>query len=163
MRRQMGVISHNTLIYDNLTAAENLHFYGRMYDVPDLSRRVDEILDEVGLTYCLQDPVRTFSRGMRQRLSIARGLINDPNILFLDEPYTGLDREAINVLNKLLAKIKAGKGTVFMVSHNYEQGLALSSRLLILKKGRIIHNQPEPKLSDAVFREVYSQQVGGYV
>ena len=94
IRKNIGVVSHNSFLYNNLTPYENLEFYGKMYDIPDLKNRIAEVIDEVGLTARMHDPVRTFSRGMTQRLSIARVLMPNPSIIYLDEPYTGLDQHA---------------------------------------------------------------------
>ena len=103
IRRRVGLASHQTLLYDDLSAEENLRFYGRMYDVTDLEERITALLQRVGLEHRRHDPVRTFSRGMQQRLSIARALLHDPAILLLDEPYTGLDQQAMEVLREVLA------------------------------------------------------------
>lgn len=161
IRQKIGVISHNSFLYDNLSAYENLTFYGKLYNVPNLSSRIEGVLAEVGLQYVLHDPVRTFSRGMQQRLSIARAIIHDPSVLFLDEPYTGLDQHAIDILNGVLARLVGHKRTIFMVTHNYEQGLELSDRVLILVKGRIVHETKTSGLTASKFKELYRQHVGG--
>ncbi|MFZ5640885.1 MAG: ABC transporter ATP-binding protein, partial [Bacillota bacterium] len=124
--KQLGVISHQTFLYENLTARENLQFYGRMYDVPNLRDRIYEVLNQVGLEFSLNDPVRTFSRGMQQRLAIARAILHDPAVLFLDEPYTGLDPHAIQILNRVLARLNNDNRTVFMITHNFEEGLDIT-------------------------------------
>lgn len=157
----MGMISHNTFLYDNLSAYENLTFYGRLYGVPHLPQRIEQVLEEVGLQYVLHDPVRTFSRGMQQRLSIARAILHEPAVLFLDEPYTGLDQHAIDILNGVLARLAGHNRTIFMVTHNYEQGLELSHRVLILNKGRIAYETETDGLSPQQFKELYRQHVGG--
>ena len=161
LRQKMGMISHNTFLYDSLSAYENLTFYGKLYQVPDLPKRIDEVLKEVGLQYVLHDPVRTFSRGMQQRLSIARAILHDPAILFFDEPYTGLDQHAIDILNGVLARLASHNRTIFMVTHNYEQGLELSHRVLILNKGRIVYETKTDGLNPSQFKALYRQHVGG--
>jgi len=163
VRNQIGVISHQTFLYDNLTAYENLEFYGRMYGVDNLRDRIYDVLKEVGLEFSLNDPVRTFSRGMQQRLAIARATIHQPAILFLDEPYTGLDQQAIEILNSVLAGLNIKDRTVFMITHNFEQGLDLSDRVLIVKKGRIAYEGKARGLSPDEMKEIYLNTVGGKV
>lgn len=160
-KSKIGVISHNTFLYDNLSAYENLEFYGKLYQVPDLKNQIQRVLEEVGLNYVLHDPVRTFSRGMQQRLSIARAILHEPAILFLDEPYTGLDQNAIDILNSVLSRLTDKSRTIFMVTHNYEQGLELSNRVLILVKGRIAYETKTAGITSGDFKELYRQHVGG--
>ncbi len=161
LRKIIGVISHNTFLYDRLTAYENLRFYGEMYQVPNLKERIYQVIEEVGLDYVLSDPVGTFSRGMQQRLSIARAIIHNPKILFLDEPYTGLDQHAISILNNVLHKLHNDQRTIFMITHNYEQGLELSDQVLIVYKGKITYQEATSSLGAARFKEIYLEQVGG--
>ncbi len=160
-RSQIGVISHQSFLYDNLTAYENLEFYGRMYQVDNLRDRIYEVLKEVGLEYSLNDPVRQFSRGMQQRLAIARATLHQPAILFLDEPYTGLDQQAIDILNGVLHNLNIKDRTVFMITHNFEQGLDLSDRVLIIKKGRLAYQGAAPGLTPSQMKEIYLNTVGG--
>jgi heme exporter protein A len=137
LRNKIGVISHDTFLYDNLTAYENLKFYGEMYSVSNLKQRIFSVIDEVGLNFCLQDLVRTFSRGMKQRLSIARAIIHFPELLLLDEPYTGLDQHAIEMLNRVIKDLNDGQRTIILITHDFQQGLNLSDRFLILVDGQI--------------------------
>lgn len=160
LRKKMGVISHNTFLYGNLTAYENLLFYGRMYDVPNVRQRIKEVIAEVGLQYSLNDPVRTFSRGMQQRLAIARAIIHDPDILFLDEPYTGLDQHAIGILNKVLLNLTNQNRTIYMITHNFEQGLHMSDRIIILVSGRIVYEASSKSLSLEELQDTYLKLVG---
>lgn len=161
LRRQIGVISHNSFLYDNLTAYENLEFYGELYGVANLKQRISEVIEEVGLYYVLRDPVRTFSRGMLQRLSIARAIIHDPKILFLDEPYTGLDQHAIGILNSVILNLNSKSRTIFMITHNYEQGLEKSGRILIVVKGEIVYDAATQGLTHEQFKKIYLEQVEG--
>lgn len=161
LRRHIGVISHNSFLYDNLTAYENLEFYGKLYGVANLKQRIAGVIEEVGLQYVLRDPVRTFSRGMLQRLAIARAIIHEPDILFLDEPYTGLDQHAIGILNSVLLNLNNKSRTIFMVTHNYEQGLAKSDRILIVVKGNIVYDAATEGLSQETFKAIYLEHVEG--
>ncbi len=160
---QIGVISHQTFLYDNLTAYENLEFYGRMYGLVNLRERIYAVIKEVGLEFSVNDQVRTFSRGMQQRLAIARAIIHQPAILFLDEPYTGLDQHAIEILNGVLDKLKTKDRTIFMITHNFEQGLDLSQRVLIIVKGRIAYEKGTQGLSPDEMKNIYLNTVGGRV
>ncbi|OEH86100.1 sodium ABC transporter ATP-binding protein [Desulfuribacillus stibiiarsenatis] len=163
LRKEIGVISHHTFLYDNLSALENLRFYGQAYEVKNLESRIKEVLRYVGLQLYIHDPVRTFSRGMQQRLSIARAILHSPSLLFLDEPYTGLDQQAIQILNDVLQSLHNEKRTLFMITHNYEEALTLSNRLLVLAKGSIIYDDISTGIRSDEFRRLYLQLVGGEV
>jgi heme exporter protein A len=159
IRRYLGVVSHQTLLYDELTAGENLEFYGRMYDLPASPARIEEVLELVGLAYRRDDPVRTLSRGMQQRLAIARAILHDPPILLLDEPDTGLDQQATARLQELLTTVGLGERTVLMTTHNLERGLAMGDRVAILARGRIVYQAERDALDGAVFQEIYHRHV----
>lgn len=161
LRRYIGVVSHNPLVYDSLTAEENLQFFGRIYDVPELEPRLKTVLEQVGLTARRKDVVRTFSRGMIQRLAIARAILHDPPILLLDEPDTGLDQQAADMLRTLLADLGSGDRTVLLTTHNLERGIEWADRALILNGGRICFDAPTAGLSGAEFRRIYSDVAGG--
>ena len=138
VRRRLGVLSHQTMLYNELTGEENLRFYGKMYNIPNPDQRILEVLDLVNLTNRRGDIVRTYSRGMQQRLAIARAVIHDPEILLLDEPYTGLDQDASTMLDTVLKQI-AGQGrTVVMTSHDLARAAALGTRFDVLSRGKII-------------------------
>jgi len=160
VRKQIGVISHETYLYYELTAPENLRFFGKMYDTKDLEKRIDELLKQVGLTYRKNDLVRTFSRGMKQRLSIARALIHDPPILFLDEPYTGLDQHAIATFDKILGGVNAHDKTRVLISHDIEHGISMCDRAIILTNGHIAHEMTENEIKDLLqCRAIYEKHV----
>lgn len=161
LRRQIGVISHSTFLYGHLSAAENLYFYGRLYDVRNLRARVEAVLEEVGLRYYFHDPVRTFSRGMQQRLAIARAILHEPALLFFDEPYTGLDQHAIEILNGVLRRLHSERRTICLVTHNFEQGLDLADRVIILRRGRVVLNEETAALRGADFKKLYLEKVEG--
>jgi heme exporter protein A len=156
VRRQIGVVSHQTLLYDDLTAHENLSFYGKMYDVPHLSERIHQLLSDVGLEARAHDRLHTFSRGMQQRVAIARALIHDPAVVLLDEPGTGLDEYANAMLADILSSTGHGQRTVLMTTHSLEQGLALSSRIAILAQGKIAHEGPR-QMDIQSLREIYRE------
>lgn len=137
VRRRLGVVSHLPLLYGDLTAEENLRFYGRMYGVFDLQSRVAEVLDLVGLTARRRDLVRTFSRGMQQRLAIGRAVLHDPDVMLFDEPHTGLDQDASVMLDTVLAEVAASGRTVVMTSHDLARAADLASRFDVLSRGVI--------------------------
>lgn len=141
IRRNIGMISHSPFLYDEMTAYENILFYGKMFNVDHskLKDKVKSLLRIIGLVHRTHDRVGTFSRGMKQRVSIARAVIHEPKVLFLDEPYTGLDQNAAAVLNNILKDFKQKKGTIVMVTHDLERGLKLSDRIAILNNKRIVH------------------------
>ncbi|HWQ03828.1 MAG TPA: heme ABC exporter ATP-binding protein CcmA [Longilinea sp.] len=137
VRRRLGVVSHLPLLYGDLSAFENLHFYGRMYGVDGLNARIAEVLDLVGLTARRRDLVRTFSRGMQQRLAIGRAILHDPDVLLLDEPHTGLDQDACTMLDEVLRQVAVRGRTVVMTSHDLSRAQDLASRFDVLTRGRI--------------------------
>ncbi len=137
VRRKLGVVSHLPLLYGDLSAAENLRFYGRMYGVPGLKGRTDEVLELVGLSARRNDLVRTFSRGMQQRLAIGRAVLHDPEVLLLDEPHTGLDQDACEMLDTVLRNVAALNRTLVMTSHDLARAADLASRFDVLTRGQI--------------------------
>ena len=159
IRGQIGLISHRSMLYPDLTAEENLLFIARLYGLKDPKGRVDELLDAVELTLRRHDTVRTFSRGMTQRLSIARSLICDPKLIFLDEPYSGLDPHAVDILDGLIAQIRDGRSFV-MVSHDLQKGFDLSTHVLMLAKGKEVLFSEKENLDFEAFAQQYRATVG---
>ena len=155
IRQRIGLVSHQPLLYGDLTAEENLLFYGRMYGVPNLEQRITEVLRQVGLLARRADPVRTFSRGMQQRLSIARAIIHDPPVLLLDEPFTGLDQRAAAMLTRVLTDVGTRSRTVLMTTHDLERGLSLGDRVAILARGQVVHQVKREEVDVEALREVY--------
>lgn len=137
VRAKLGVVSHLPLLYGDLTAEENLRFYGRMYGVIHLDERVTEMLELVGLLPRRRELVRTFSRGMQQRLAIGRAVLHDPDVLLFDEPYTGLDQDASAMLDDILRSVAAQGRTVVMTSHDLGRAEDLATRFDILSRGVI--------------------------
>ena len=138
LRSQIGVISHTTCLYPDLTALENLLFYAKLYGLDDPEKRTNESIREAGLQLRRHDPVRTYSRGMQQRMAIARATLHDPSVLFLDEPFTGLDLRATNALKDHLHDLHTGKRTIIMTTHDISCGLELCDRVAIQNKGRFL-------------------------
>jgi heme exporter protein A len=159
LRSRIGLISHNPLLYPDLSAEENLLFFSEMYGVDDPEARVRELLDSVELLHRRFDLVRTFSRGMLQRLSIARALLHHPDVLFLDEPYSGLDPHAMDILDELIARVR-DRHTFVMVSHDLAKGLELCSHALILSAGGIVLFEPKETIDVEHFSRTYRKIVG---
>jgi heme exporter protein A len=137
LRARIGVISHHTFLYDDLTAAQNIAFWSALYGVDSSNSRVMHILEEVGLENRAEDAAGTFSRGMQQRLALARSLVHDPPVVFLDEPFTGLDPHAARMLRDILGRLREEGRTVLLVTHDLTRGLELSDRWCVLYRGRI--------------------------
>ena len=155
IRSQIGIVSHQTFLYSNLTAYENLLFYSRMYDVADFKQRIYQVVSMVGMQLRMHDRISTLSRGMQQRLSIARCLIHKPSIILLDEPETGLDQQAISMLWGALKEDGVKKRTIVFTSHSLERGLNACDKLIILNKGKIAHIQPSKGLDLAGLEKAY--------
>jgi len=155
IRSKIGLISHNTFSYNNLTPYENLKFYGKLHGLPNLENRIEELLKEVDLFQRSQDPVRTFSRGMQQRLAIARAMLNNPSIIFLDEPYTGLDQHATKILTGILKKLHTTQNTIIMTTHNLKQGLEVSDEVIIMASGKIVFQKPALEIILDEFEQIY--------
>ncbi len=159
LRAKLGVVSHQPLLYGDLTAAENLQFFSKLYSVgPD---RIQEILELVGLLPRKDDLVRTFSRGMQQRLAIGRAILHNPSILLLDEPHTGLDQAAGEILDKILKDVALEGRTVVMTSHDLLRASELASRLVLLSKGKIARSVSTADLDPAQLVDFYKTGLQG--
>jgi heme ABC exporter ATP-binding subunit CcmA len=137
-KAKLAVISHEMFLYGNLTALENLEYYSRIYSVPDAQERIETVLKDVELTHRRFDLVATYSRGMTQRLTIARALLHEPSLLLLDEPFTGLDQHAIGMLITLLKRQKEMGRTILLTTHDLHTATALSDRYLVISKHKIV-------------------------
>lgn len=159
IREQIGYISHRSMLYPDLTAEENLMFYARLYGVDEPRVRVDHLLEAVGLAHRKLDVVRTFSRGMTQRVSIARALIHDPEIMLLDEPYSGLDPHAVDIFDELIGRVREGR-TFVMVSHDLAKGFEMCTHALVMARGRVVSLSERDALGFDAFSDLYRETVG---
>jgi heme exporter protein A len=159
LRSRLGLISHNPLLYPDLTAEQNLEFFADMYGIVDPAPRIRELLESVELDHRRLDLVRTFSRGMLQRLSIARALLHDPDVVFLDEPYSGLDPHAMDILDELIDRVR-DRHTFVMVSHDLAKGMELATHALILSAGEVVMFAPKETIDVDDFARTYRRTVG---
>lgn len=159
VRRYIGLVSHQALLYNDLSALENLLFYARLYGLEQPEEIALAALRRVGLSGRQRDPVRTFSRGMVQRLTIARATLHSPDVLLLDEPYTGLDQQATALLDELLQRERALGRTILLITHDLLRGLRLADRVAILHKGRIARTLTRDAIDDGAFLQLYQETV----
>jgi heme ABC exporter ATP-binding subunit CcmA len=138
LRARIGLLGHDLYLYPELSAAENLRFFGRMYDVPLVERRIDAALERAGLTDRRDDAVSGFSRGMRQRLAVERALLHEPRLVLLDEPFTGLDDSATVALQRRLSNLRGHGCIVLLTTHDLETIEPIATRAVMLRNGRLV-------------------------
>jgi heme exporter protein A len=138
-RRRIGVLGHGISLYDELTATENLILFAKLYGLPDAAKRADRWLERTGLERVRDGLVREFSRGMRQRLAVARTFLHDPEVLLFDEPFTSLDDRAIAVLQSLIAEARERGGTVVMSTHQLREAIELATHVALIRKGQLAY------------------------
>jgi len=160
VRPLLGVLGHRTFLYQRLTGFENLDFYGRMFGVKSLPDRIHEVLVSVGLEQFARQLVRTYSRGMQQRLAIARAILHHPQLLLFDEPFTGLDQQAVLHVQSLLKKLLSAQSTIILSTHNLQRGLELCDEIVIQWQGRIVHHGATLGLDNRSFERLYADHVG---
>ena len=159
LRSRIGLLSHHSFLYGSLSAEENLSFYASMYGVADAPQRIAQLLERVGLKSRRYDRVASFSRGMLQRLSLARALLHQPYVLMLDEPETGLDRQGLDDMWSII-KSDTPQRTVIFTSHNFERALAACSDVLILNRGRVAFSTASQGLSADELQQIYHRETG---
>jgi heme exporter protein A len=155
VRQKLGFLGHDSFLYQDLTPVENLTFYGRAYNLSDVKVRIAAMLQQVGLQKWGNTPVRTFSRGMEQRLALARALLHEPDLLLLDEPYTGLDVQGVVTLQTALAQMRGQGKTIILTTHDFAFGLELCTRVFIFDRGRIAWESDGHVPSVQEFTEIY--------
>lgn len=149
---KIGVLSFHAYLYEELTVYENLQFYSKLYDVSSAHDKIESLLERVGMISRSKSLVKTLSRGMRQRIALARAMLHDPPILLLDEPYVGLDQGAMDMLQAFLTEQPR---TVLLVTHDLPRGLEVSDRIAIMSRGRIVYEASSSDLSFDGFNQVY--------
>jgi heme exporter protein A len=157
VRARLGVVSHLPLLYTDLSAEENLSFYARLYGITNYQSRITEVLELISLESRRHDLVRTFSRGMQQRLAIGRAILHDPDVMLFDEPYTGLDQDASSVLDDILKTLARQGRTVVMTSHDLARVEDLATRFDILSRGVIAATATQRQLKRTDLLTFYKQ------
>lgn len=157
VRAKLGVVSHLPLLYPDLTAEENLLFYARMYGMHQPQARLAEALKMIGLEKRRRDLVGAFSRGMQQRLAIGRAILHNPEVLLFDEPYTGLDQDASEMLDQTLHSVAATGRTVVMTSHDLARAENLATRFDVLSRGVIVASASRQDLEKSDLLKFYKQ------
>jgi heme exporter protein A len=161
IKKLFGYLPHSSLLYDQYSPLENLIFFGKLYGVNHPEERAIELVKEVGLSFFLNEPVKNFSRGMIQRIAIARAIVHDPKILYLDEPHTGLDQGAIAILNNVIVSMKEKGTTTLMVTHDFKQAAEICDRILIMKNGKIVDDFKLKERNLDYVNDKYQLQVEG--
>ena len=160
LRRMIGVVGHDPLLYDDLTARENLRFVCRMFALDRADERVEEVTDLMGMTADLDRKAGAMSHGMKKRFSIARALLHDPQVLLLDEPETGLDQEALTLLDAVISGRASPARTVIMATHNLERAVALGDRMAVLAGGRVAYYESVDSTDTDSARQAYMRHMG---
>ena len=156
IRKNIGVVTHELLLYSDLTAYENLFFYGKMFNLPDIEHKIELAADITGTGHYLRKKIRHLSHGMQKRISIARAILHDPPILFLDEPESGLDQEALEGFYEMIRSGQRGKRTILMTTHNIDRGLQMGDRVTVLSKGKISYDKKRVDIDREVFERDYT-------
>ena len=160
IRREIGVVTHDPLLYDDLTSRENLRFVCRMFRLDRIDERIERAAELVGMEDKLDQRTGTISHGMKKRFSIARSLLHDPPLLLMDEPDSGLDQEALALLDALISDRSNARRTVVMTTHNLDRAIALGDRVAILSNGRVVYDKPMSAVDELSAREAYSRHTG---
>lgn len=161
IKKLLGYLPHSSLLYDHYSPLENLVFFGNIYGVKNVEQKAAELVKEVGLSFFLNEPVKNFSRGMIQRIAIARAIIHEPEVLLLDEPHTGLDQGAIAILNNVILSMKEKGTTTLMVTHDFKQAAEICDRIVIVKNGKIVDDFGIENSSLGYVSQKYELQVEG--
>ena len=161
VRRRIGLVSHGSCLYGDLSAIENLRFYAELYGIENQEAQIAAVLQEVELTAWQGRPVRTFSRGMEQRFALARAFLHDPDLVLLDEPYSGLDPQAVKRLQEILLRLHRRGKTIVVTTHDIGHGLEICDHALILAGGRLVWHSGRFVPGTQEMTRIYERQVAG--
>lgn len=159
IRQSIGFVTHSTFLYGGLTGYENLKLYAKLYGIKQIDQRINNLLEQIGLTDRLHDFVQNYSRGMKQRLSIARALVHDPPYLLLDEPFTGLDEGISEQFNLILEKLKGKGKTIILTTHNLSRGYFIADEVAILNSGNLVFRTEKKRTNIQRIKEFFSTDV----
>ena len=160
LRRMIGLVGHDPLLYDDLTARENFRFVCRMFGLDRTDERVEAVTESMGMTDDLDRRIGAMSHGMKKRCSIARALLHDPPVLLLDEPETGLDQDALTLLDAVISHRSAQSRTVIMTTHNLDRAIDLGDRMAVLANGRVAYDESLESVGPQAAREAYLRHTG---
>ena len=160
VRRNIGVVTHDPLLYEDLTGRENLRFFARMFSLQGIDERIESVTALMGMTPRLDERVGTMSHGMRKRFSIARAMLHDPAILLMDEPESGLDQEALGMLDALVSEGSNPLRTVLMTTHSLERAIAVGQRMAILANGKVAYQESLEHAGTEAIRDAYMRHTG---
>ena len=163
IREAVGVVLHDTLLYDDLTGYENLMFFARMFDLDQAQERIDTVTDQMGVATRLHQRISTMSHGTRQRLNIARALLHDPLILLMDEPENGLDQEALTLLDDVVSCHKSLGRSALITTHDLDWGVALGDQVAILSRGTVAYQESLNSMGVTTVREAYARHTGARI
>jgi heme exporter protein A len=158
-RSRVGLISHHTMLYEALSARENVAFAARLYGIRDPITRVDDSLRRMSMLERANSPVRLLSRGMQQRVSIARAMVHSPQVVLADEPYSGLDESGGRALTALLKELRSAGTAIIIVTHNLVEGLALASHAAVMQRGKFVRYDPSERIDSASYAATYRKAV----
>lgn len=153
---KLGFLSHDIALYNNLTAQENLLFWGKLYKIDQINQRIEEVLNSVKLEEYKNKFVKEYSRGMKQRLAIAKVLIHNPEIILWDEPFTGIDLTTTEVINKILINLKNKGRLILLSTHDLQSGYNLADNIFIINKGNIIYQNSKSLISFSELRNFFN-------
>ena len=160
LRRNIGVVTHDPLLYEDLTGRENLRFFARMFSLQRIDERIESVTALMGMTPRLDQRVGTMSHGMRKRFSIARALLHDPTILLMDEPESGLDQEALGMLDAVVSERANPRRTVLMTTHSLDRAIAVGQRMAILANGKVAYQESLEDAGTEAIRDAYMRHTG---
>jgi heme exporter protein A len=159
VRSRVGLISHHTMLYEALSARENVAFAARLYGIPDSGGRVDDSLRRMSMLERSDAPVRLLSRGMQQRVSIARAMVHSPRVVLADEPYSGLDESGASALTALLKELRSAGTAIIIVTHNLAEGLSLASHAAVMQRGKFVRYDASDRIDSASYAATYRKAV----
>jgi len=159
VRRQVGVLSHESFLYDAMAAAENLRFFAKMHGAPASAEHIDSLLKHVGMLERAHSPVGTMSRGMMQRVALARCLLHDPQVILLDEPYSGLDPHGAQILTQYIKDLRSRGCSMLVTTHQLSTGLDVADDVAILARGKLCYRAAGDDIRHDDFRQEYATAV----